>query len=259
MNFLLASDTHLDELKNPILDCVIKPDQYCDYIILAGDIGEKFSHIDWLKHYSKECKVLYIPGNHCMYRDRLYRKEEKLREKLQGYDVQILNQHYIEHDDYVIIGATMWSDFALYPDRVREAKMDYDATMKDKKLIKTLSCRRFISNLSQIESHKHQHWIKNTLDKFKHKKCIIVTHHAPSIKSLSSDLYGHIDAACYANNLDKFILEHPQIKVWCHGHNHESADYYIGGTRVICNPFKGMFYENTWHNPKWINNLHINV
>jgi hypothetical protein len=259
IKFFLGSDTHLDELNDPIKSCIIDPDPDADFIILPGDIGEKFSHIEWLKHYSENHPVIYVPGNHCIYRDRMYRKEEKLREKLLGHDVTILNKGVVEYGNFVIIGATMWSDFSLYPDRIQEAKRDYDATMQDKRLIKTLSCRKFIANLAQTESHKHQFWIKEQLEKYKDKKCIVVTHNAPSILSISEDLRGHIDAACYANNLDDFIRQHPQIVVWCHGHNHESVDYFIGSTRVICNPFKGMYYEPTWHNPKWNNNLHIKV
>jgi len=35
--------------------------------------------------------------------------------------------------------------------------------------------------------------------------------------------------------MDDFILEH-QPRLWIHGHTHESFDYKIGKTRVVCNP-----------------------
>ena len=43
-------------------------------------------------------------------------------------------------------------------------------------------------------------------------------------------------ADCIFSNLDNFILDNPQIKLWTHGHTHEDFDYRIGSTRVVCNP-----------------------
>jgi hypothetical protein len=40
----------------------------------------------------------------------------------------------------------------------------------------------------------------------------------------------------YSSDLDQFILDRPQIKLWTHGHTHEPFDYMIGSTRVVCNP-----------------------
>jgi len=39
----------------------------------------------------------------------------------------------------------------------------------------------------------------------------------------------------YASNLDELILQY-QPDIWIHGHMHRPADYFIGKTRVICNP-----------------------
>jgi hypothetical protein len=40
----------------------------------------------------------------------------------------------------------------------------------------------------------------------------------------------------YSSSLDDFILDHPQIKLWTHGHTHHVFDYMIGSCRVLCNP-----------------------
>jgi hypothetical protein len=31
-------------------------------------------------------------------------------------------------------------------------------------------------------------------------------------------------------------MDHPQIKLWTHGHTHDPFDYMVGKTRVVCNP-----------------------
>ena len=35
--------------------------------------------------------------------------------------------------------------------------------------------------------------------------------------------------------MDDYILEH-QPHLWIHGHTHESFDYELGNTRMVCNP-----------------------
>jgi len=42
--------------------------------------------------------------------------------------------------------------------------------------------------------------------------------------------------AAFVNSLDEYIIDHPQIKLWAHGHVHDRWDYMIGETRIICNP-----------------------
>jgi hypothetical protein len=40
----------------------------------------------------------------------------------------------------------------------------------------------------------------------------------------------------YSSDLDEFIENHPEIKLWTHGHTHHPFDYVIGETRIVCNP-----------------------
>jgi Icc-related predicted phosphoesterase len=66
-------------------------------------------------------------------------------------------------------------------------------------------------------------------------RTIVVTHHAPSIKSNVDQYRSDRLSAAFASNMEDFILEH-QPRLWIHGHTHESFDYQIGKTRVVCNP-----------------------
>lgn len=40
----------------------------------------------------------------------------------------------------------------------------------------------------------------------------------------------------FTSNLDEFILDHPHVALWTHGHTHHTFDYAIGDTRIVCNP-----------------------
>ena len=47
----------------------------------------------------------------------------------------------------------------------------------------------------------------------------------------------------YSSDLSEFILDHPQIQAWVHGHTHYNFDYMIGSTRILCNPRGYVGYE----------------
>jgi len=66
---------------------------------------------------------------------------------------------------------------------------------------------------------------------------VVCGHHAPS-KASTHPRYKteYIMNGAYSTNLDNFILDRRQIKLWTHGHTHEDFDYMIGTTRIVCNP-----------------------
>jgi hypothetical protein len=44
--------------------------------------------------------------------------------------------------------------------------------------------------------------------------------------------------------MNDYILDHPQITLWTHGHTHHVFDYRIGSTRIVCNPRGYVGYED---------------
>jgi len=66
---------------------------------------------------------------------------------------------------------------------------------------------------------------------------VVVTHHSPSMRGASKRFIGSPYNKYFHNELDAFILDmkHPPT-LWIHGHTHDSCDYMIGRTRVICHP-----------------------
>ena len=72
---------------------------------------------------------------------------------------------------------------------------------------------------------------------------VVVGHHTPSYQSIMGRYVGDKLNGAYASDLTDFIETHPQIKLWTHGHIHNSADYMIGSTRILCNPRGYYGYE----------------
>jgi hypothetical protein len=65
-----------------------------------------------------------------------------------------------------------------------------------------------------------------------------------------------IERLCISiTNLDSYIME-TQPKLWIHGHTHESMDYFIDKTRIVCNPFGYWQYDE---NRRFQENLIIEV
>jgi Icc-related predicted phosphoesterase len=94
-------------------------------------------------------------------------------------------------------------------------------------------------------------YLKSVLEGRVDEKFVVCTHHAPS-KGSEHPRYKHdtLMNGAYNSVLDEYILDHPQIKLWTHGHTHEDFDYMIGTTRVACNPRGYINYEGRADN--WI-------
>jgi hypothetical protein len=82
---------------------------------------------------------------------------------------------------------------------------------------------------------------------------VVVGHHAPSKLSTHENYKNdYLMNGAYSSDLSEFILDHPQIKLWTHGHTHHPFDYVIGETRIVCNPrgYEGDGYsEDSGWNP----------
>jgi len=68
---------------------------------------------------------------------------------------------------------------------------------------------------------------------------VVITHHAPSPRSIAGKFRGNPLNPAFASNLEPIIVAHQPV-LWIHGHMHDSFDYRISKTRVVCNP-RGYF------------------
>jgi hypothetical protein len=66
-------------------------------------------------------------------------------------------------------------------------------------------------------------------------KTVVVTHHAPSSQSVHPRYARDLLTPAFASNLEN-LMDGDRAALWIHGHMHESFDYEVYGTRVICNP-----------------------
>lgn len=212
-----------------------------DILILAGDtieirnIEKKESFIDFFEELKKYREVLYIFGNHEYYYGDINESIDSFKEFLQEYkisNVTVLEDSYKIIDDVIFIGATLWSDF--YKDNPC-VKWSASRRMNDFKLVE---CAHFPFNPDlALEKHNFsKNYIEKIVKENSEKDVVLITHHAPSYRSISREYVNDDLNGAYASDCEYLFYENENIKLAFHGHIHSSSDYMINKTRVLCNP-----------------------
>lgn len=206
-----------------------------DCIIIAGDIADG---IGWGQKWLRESGVLargvpvvLVLGNHDFYGHDL---AEDLVSNLDRMGVQVLHARRpsMEIAGVRVVGTTLWTDYEVAGD-VDLARAWARRSMPDMYSI-DLGLRR-IGTRDLLDMHRQQRMtIERELAVPFAGATIVVTHHAPHPKSLRSPMLTPDDGS-YASNLSAMIEAH-EPAVWVHGHVHNSRDYYVGATRIVCNP-----------------------
>ena len=249
MKLLVLSDLHLEF--EPI--CI--PDTNADVIILAGDINLKTRGIEWAIKTFPNTPVVAVLGNHEYYGEKYPSLMKKAKELAAGTHVHVLENDSIEIDGVTFFGCTLWTDLKLFGD-ARLAGYFCQQEMSDFKKIRVEPGYSKLNPVSMTGIHnRSMDWLSNALSENAGKQNIVVTHHAPSLKSIAPALSEELTSAAYASHLDAMI-ESLDINLWVHGHVHNSCDYQIGNTRVVCNP-RG--YSPDWLNPDFVDNFIVEI
>lgn len=288
MKIAIASDIHLEFgdliIKNEHgADVLLLSGDIC----VAADIsrpdpnnfmeGARSNRIvDFFKRCSFQFPhVIYILGNHEHYHGDFVTTADRIRSMLasdQLSNVYLLDNEIRVIDDVTFIGGTLWTDMNR-----RDPLTLYHMTsmMNDFRSVKNSGRTVSYKTYEQIngvdnrerpvfrervatfspedaadEHDRFRGYIQQIVQGRFDQKFVVVGHHAPSRLS-THPRYAHdtIMNGGYSSSLDDFILDHPQIRLWTHGHTHEDFDYMIGSTRIVCNPRGYINYESradTW-------------
>jgi Icc-related predicted phosphoesterase len=248
----VASDLHTNVYRmrhhhhRPIYTC---PE--CDAVIFAGDMSEGMDTIQELYLHYPNKPVFWVSGNHEFYKHDI----TELRDQYQSTNnenVTCLDNSsatFVRDDRKVrIIGATLWTDYAVHPEQTSQALMiaarnvnDHRSIRNDDHYLSPYECKV----LHEESVHFLDQEMSNTFD----GDILVVSHHLPSRQSLDPRYYNSGLDPAFASDLDWLILKHQPV-AWIHGHTHHSRDYHIGLTRVICNP-RGYDWGRGAENPNW--------
>lgn len=253
--------------------CVAKDLRQKDDYGLMGKNDNNKIHTFFQECCARFPHVVYVLGNHEHYHGDFAKSLGNLREHL-GYlvNLHILEKEFVPLGDCLFFGGSLWTDmnkedpvtiqrikgymndYRIIEDsnevvhfkspvygRKEDGSMDFDNVVSVEFHTRNA---KFSPEKSVIEHKETMRLLKEALASRPTEKWVVVGHHAPSKQSTKPQYERDVIVnGAYSSDLSEFILDHPQIKVWTHGHTHHNFDYMIGSTRIVANPRGYINYE----------------
>jgi Icc-related predicted phosphoesterase len=235
MRLWIFSDLHIDR------DSMELPRVAADAAVIAGDICPGPQALDWLEARFSNLPVLFVLGNHEYYGYTLPSLRREFEKRATGTNIHVLENRLVTLGDVTFLGCTLWTDFELYG-RPVDPMSEAGKRMNDFRLIRYFEeedGERFASKLEPLDTHfLHKasvSWLRKQLSELQGRKKVILTHHAPSRRSVAERYRENVLTPAFVSALDD-LVEESGAALWIHGHCHDRFDYRLGETRVICNP-----------------------
>lgn len=259
MKIAMCSDLHLE-----FGDLDLTNDENADVLVLSGDIfianeltniiyDESHALIDAASSVRQRANryndfivrccerfkhVIFIMGNHEHYHGDFAKSANLIRGTFGDlHNFHLLDKEWLIINGVLFFGGTLWTTMneedPLTLAYVQHHMNDYDKI----KNTSPLAGGYFLPQDSVEDHYAFRRALDEVLELHPTSPVVVCGHHAPS-KASTHPRYKteyHMNGA-YSTNLDNFILDRRQIKLWTHGHTHESFDYMIGTTRIFCNP-----------------------
>lgn len=240
MRLWFFSDLHLEKFPYPGAFQPQIPD--FDVLVCAGDIfeGDCAEGFYYLRKLAGDKPILFVMGNHEFWYSTIKTEMEIAEEMAQRYDITLLNNNSITIGDCHFIGGTLWTDYRLWG-------KDIDINTPTGEEIGTSSddsLHQLFAIKDSIKAHT------KTLKAFNQLisnyngdlPLVVLSHHAPLADCLPERAKGFWAGNC-ASDLSA-LTDSGRIKLWLHGHLHNSVDLLRpSGTRIMCNP-AGYRFEN---------------
>ena len=264
MKITVVTDLHLEFDKNPtvklaggdvlLLPGDVVPAKYLKAGRTDKDAKKLLRIVDpfFKEECAKYAKVFYIMGNHEHYHNIFDYTAEILREYLAGTNVTLLDKEWADlNDEWQLFGGTLWTGYNNGDWFARHAAQD---KMNDHTIIKRITTvanpygemiGRFLPHDADDEHKLTVKALEEGIYDYKRidRKTIVMTHHAPTARSVHPRFAGDLLNYAYYTDLSELILDHANIKYWFHGHMHDLHDYMVGDCRVVCNPRGYAGYE----------------
>lgn len=268
----IASDIHNEFHRNngSLFQLPVLPDDKETILVLAGDLDIKKKHFDpvsnfvyeekaerlgylpeesLMEHFSRRFKhVVYVLGNHDVWTasyDLLFDQHKDLIEEKGLDNVHLLDADTEIIDGVVFTGGTLWTNFNNHDPVIMASGPLY---MNDYRYMRTNNYKRKVIPADLYQDHV---WtmmeIEQALLAHKDKPVVVVSHHAPSHQSIAGRYLREKSLNhFYYTDLEDVMKRHDNLKLWFHGHVHNSNDYTVNNCRVVSNPFGYFDHEENW-------------
>ena len=209
------------------------PETAADVVVLAGDIGVGTGGLDWIRKQRLGKPLIYVPGNHEFYGHDIALIEQLLSGA--PPDVHVLDNLSIVIGDVRFLGSVLWTDFQLFGEIDKWFSIQRAKQCMNDFAIVSLEGRRFTPADSIALHESGRSWLRDKLAEPFDGSTVVVTHHAPSARSVPRRFTTDPLTPAFASDLED-LLDGTRVAIWIHGHMHDPAAYEINGSRVICNP-----------------------
>ncbi|MDE1887177.1 MAG: metallophosphoesterase family protein [Gammaproteobacteria bacterium] len=231
MRLNILSDLHLRQ------GGLAPPRTSTDAVILAGDVARPEQAIAWAREFHRP--VIYVPGNHEFYGSSLPAALAQLQSLATGTDIHVLDRQVLVLDGVRFLGATLWTDFMLAEERLARERAMAEATRLVRDFSVIDSTEHPGTKFTPLESiqvfRQHAEWLRERLADPFDGPTVVITHHAPSPRSIHLRFAGSLLNGAFVSDLEP-LMGRERVVLWVHGHTHDSFDYTVRGTRVLCNP-----------------------
>lgn len=235
MQIQLLSDLHLEsEDFDPL------PHPEAELLVLAGDIDATWRgyarFADW------PVPVLAVAGNHEFDGRELNQAWPALRAHCAALGITLLERESLVLRSRAgrrvrFLGSVRWCDFDAFGPNQRKRAMRAGAYFQ-RVMAATHGGQPFDAQAVRQEALACRAWLAAALAEPAQGRwdaCVVITHFAPSLRSLDPRYGPQMSSACFCNADDELL---PGADVWLHGHLHCRLDYRVDhaegrGTRVV--------------------------
>ena len=193
-----------------------------DVLVVAGDLSTMASLRDALARLC-DCypQVVYVLGNHEYYGS----SPSAVHEEMARAASLLPNLHWL-HNTKATIGGIRFAGTPLWF-RPSLQTLKYADQLNDFALIRDFTPWVYEENAKAIA------FLRSDAAK---GADVVVTHHLPSKRSVAPRYVGS-SLNCYFVCAVEAEMKALAPSLWIHGHTHDNADYRLGTTRVLCNPY----------------------
>jgi Icc-related predicted phosphoesterase len=236
MRIQIFSDLHLDV--RPIKPITIRPG--VDLVIVAGDTCEgallAFEHLRRI--VPMHVPVVMVMGNHEYYRRFVSHELALARPQASAFNICLLENAMAVLGGVRFVGANLWTDYRAFGESNVAAVMNACATgMNDHRLIgwQKDPWLRFRPQEAALLHHQSKEYLANILATEFEGPTVAISHTAVHWGSIHPRFRADPLTGAFLSD-QSALIEALQPTLWVHGHVHNSSDYRVGKTRIVCNP-----------------------
>lgn len=227
MKALVASDLHFEFHRDGgrTLLGELAP---ADVFVCAGDLTSAPNLADALDLCCGRYRhVVFVAGNHEFYHSSL----PAVRRVLAGAQwrhegrLHVLDNSTCEIGGVRFVGTTMWTRHRPWVGKHQHMLNDFNL-IEDADPLVYQENRQALAFLEETVASDD----------------VVVTHHLPTPQSVAWRFRAS-PLNCFFLCDVEYLIKDRQPRLWIHGHTHDSFEYEVGRTRVLCNPFGYVGHE----------------